>query len=263
MISWLLNTKDLSSIPWYLWDDKSPIAIIWTIIFDTFSYFQILFLFDAHSLFRFTRNCSNVFVRRNSIELLAYLCLAALVFPPQLGLVDQQCWSQIWLQTLWQVCSKLFKIYSKTFYNVRFCPGFRNYNPSENGFIAFLTLGEGWHNYHHVFPWDYKTSELGDYSMNYSTAFIDFFAKIGWAYDLKTVSQDVIRRRVQRTGDGSHPIWGWGDKDQSKEERKDAIIINKKNKWISKTRNPDQWTCKVMSIRFWVTNFKRPRWQRD
>lgn len=143
----------------------------------------------------------------------------------------------------------------KLFTTSVFSPGFRNYNPSENGFIAFLTLGEGWHNYHHVFPWDYKTSELGDYSMNYSTAFIDFFAKIGWAYDLKTVSQDVIRRRVQRTGDGSHPIWGWGDKDQSKEERKDAIIINKKNKWISKTRNPDQWTCKVMSIRFWVTNF--------
>ena len=42
-----------------------------------------------------------------------------------------------------------------------------------------VSYGEGWHNYHHVFPWDYKTSELGDYRYNFSTAFIDFFAKIG------------------------------------------------------------------------------------
>ncbi|XP_075144776.1 acyl-CoA Delta-9 desaturase-like [Haematobia irritans] len=106
----------------------------------------------------------------------------------------------------------------------------KNYNPAENALIAILTLGEGWHNYHHVFPWDYKTSELGDYSMNFSTAFIDFFAKLGWAYDLKTVSEDIIRKRCQRTGDGTHPIWGWGDKDQSKDEINGAVIINKKDK---------------------------------
>ncbi|GJQ73939.1 Desat1 [Trypoxylus dichotomus] len=58
--------------------------------------------------------------------------------------------------------------------------------PSENFSVAAVAGGEGWHNYHHTFPWDYKTSELGKYSLNWSTAFIDFFAKIGWAYDLKT-----------------------------------------------------------------------------
>lgn len=42
-----------------------------------------------------------------------------------------------------------------------------------------MTQGEGWHNYHHVFPWDYKTAELGNYRYNITTAFIDFFAKIG------------------------------------------------------------------------------------
>lgn len=42
--------------------------------------------------------------------------------------------------------------------------------------------------------------------MNYSTAVIDFFAKIGWAYDLKITPEDVIRKRVLRTGDGSHPF---------------------------------------------------------
>ncbi|TMW54346.1 hypothetical protein DOY81_000619 [Sarcophaga bullata] len=102
-------------------------------------------------------------------------------------------------------------------------------NPAENPSVAILAFGEGWHNYHHVFPWDYKTAEFGQYSMNLTTAFIDFFAKIGWAYDLKTVSADIIKKRVKRTGDGTHEIWGWGDKDQPKDEIDAAVIINKKD----------------------------------
>ena len=70
--------------------------------------------------------------------------------------------------------------------------------------------------------------------MNMTTAFIDFFAMIGWAYDLKTVSKEVIRKRVERTGDLSHEnqanlTWGWGDKDEDKDELKFANIINKKD----------------------------------
>jgi stearoyl-CoA desaturase (Delta-9 desaturase) len=103
--------------------------------------------------------------------------------------------------------------------------------PVQNKTVAILALGEGWHNYHHVFPWDYKTAELGDYSMNYTTAFIDFFAKIGWTYDLKTVSRDIINKRVQRTGDGTHNLWGWGDKDQTVDDINMAVEIkNNKNK---------------------------------
>ncbi|KAJ8675558.1 hypothetical protein QAD02_011344, partial [Eretmocerus hayati] len=88
----------------------------------------------------------------------------------------------------------------------------RNINPTENKFASIMALGEGWHNYHHTFPWDYKASELGFYKFNLATAFIDFFAKIGWAYDLKTVSKDMIEKRVKRTGDASHPISGLDDK---------------------------------------------------
>lgn len=113
----------------------------------------------------------------------------------------------------------------------------RTINPAENKGVAIFAFGEGWHNYHHVFPWDYKTAELGRYKYNFTTAFIDFFAWIGWAYDLKTVSDKVVRDRVRRTGDGTWRNekdqaansagsiassiggmahggpWGWGDKD--------------------------------------------------
>jgi stearoyl-CoA desaturase (Delta-9 desaturase) len=70
---------------------------------------------------------------------------------------------------------------------------------------------------------------LGNYSLNVTTAFIDFFAKIGWAYDLKTVSHDVISKRIERTGDGSHESHRWGWNDASAEEKKMATIVNKKD----------------------------------
>lgn len=66
-----------------------------------------------------------------------------------------------------------------------------------------------------MFPWDYKTGELGSYGNDMATLFIDCMAKIGWAYDLKTVSHEMIKRRAIRTGDGSHPEWGLSDKDET------------------------------------------------
>lgn len=109
--------------------------------------------------------------------------------------------------------------------------------------LAVAVVGEGWHNYHHVFPWDYKSSELGNYKTNTPTAFIDFFAWLGLAYDLKTVPTSMINKRAARTGDGSRvsqtvdndhhkdlgddTVWGWDDKDMDEEDKKLALILNK------------------------------------
>lgn len=50
---------------------------------------------------------------------------------------------------------------------------------------------------HHTFPQDYRTSEmLGIF--NFSRLFIDFFAKIGWAYDLKTMDEATVQRQMNR-----------------------------------------------------------------
>ncbi|KYQ54756.1 Acyl-CoA Delta(11) desaturase [Trachymyrmex zeteki] len=75
---------------------------------------------------------------------------------------------------------------------------------TDNIGVALLACGEGWHNYHHAFPWDYKTAELGNYKFNLTKTFIDFFAYIGLAYDLKTVSADVIKNRVLRCSESTH-----------------------------------------------------------
>ncbi|KAH8409852.1 hypothetical protein KR222_009901 [Zaprionus bogoriensis] len=129
-------------------------------------------------------------------------------------------------------------------------------SPTNSKIVSTITFGEGWHNYHHVFPWDYKAAELGTYNANWTTGFIDLMAKIGQAYDLKFVSQEMVYKRVLRTGDGSHiaatldannnnsgsaptnelvmhldhekeeqAVWGWDDKDISEEDRKYATIV--------------------------------------
>lgn len=85
--------------------------------------------------------------------------------------------------------------------------------PAQNLSVSFISFGEGFHNYHHVFPWDYRTAELGNNWLNLTTRFIDFFAWIGWAYDMKTVPDGLVEARVKRTGDGTNS-WGMGEKHQ-------------------------------------------------
>lgn len=41
--------------------------------------------------------------------------------------------------------------------------------------------------------------------MKINQLIINYFTPIGWATDLKTVSDEVVKKRVLRTGDGSHP----------------------------------------------------------
>jgi len=74
-----------------------------------------------------------------------------------------------------------------------------NIAPAENIPVTFATLGEGFHNYHHVFPFDYSVSEYG-VKYNPTTVFIDLMASLGQAYDLKRVTPEMIARRKERTG---------------------------------------------------------------
>ena len=71
--------------------------------------------------------------------------------------------------------------------------------PVENMGVSVLALGEGFHNYHHTFPYDYSTSEWG-MRLNLTTAFIDTMAALGLAYDLRRPSPKVLEARILRTG---------------------------------------------------------------
>lgn len=82
---------------------------------------------------------------------------------------------------------------------------FRNIEPRENFMVSVLAMGEGWHNYHHSFPWDYRAGELGKW--NVTTFWINLFQKLGLAYDLKSPSSDLVRNVIEKCGDGTYK-WG-------------------------------------------------------
>lgn len=85
---------------------------------------------------------------------------------------------------------------------------------------------------------------------------IDFFAWIGWAWDMKTVSEKIIHEKMNKTGDGSRiapngnqkiirvdkglednsnssdeskpevHVWGWDDENITDDMREITLIIN-------------------------------------
>lgn len=71
---------------------------------------------------------------------------------------------------------------------------YKDIRPTESLFTSIIASGEGWHNYHHTYPYDYATSEYGFAKQyNLSKVFIDFMWYIGQAYDLKRhVHVDVV-----------------------------------------------------------------------
>jgi len=68
-------------------------------------------------------------------------------------------------------------------------------SPVESVWTTVTAFGEGGHNYHHTFPQDYRTSEMSAV-FNITKFFIDFFAAIGWAHDLRVVSDESIARQM-------------------------------------------------------------------
>ncbi|KAI1709695.1 delta(9)-fatty-acid desaturase fat-7 [Ditylenchus destructor] len=78
--------------------------------------------------------------------------------------------------------------------------GYRPYNasisPTDADWMNAISLGEASHNYHHVFPQDYRSPELVIF--NSLVLFINFFALFGWAYDLKTMSKECVMRQLAK-----------------------------------------------------------------
>jgi stearoyl-CoA desaturase (delta-9 desaturase) len=137
-----------------------------------------------------------------------YIPLAALFCFILPTLIPVYCWSEKWLVAymmagLARYCVSLHVTWLVN--SAAHMWGNRPYDESigarENMYVSFASLGEGFHNYHHTFPWDYSVSEFG-YHLNFSTLFIDVMAKMGQAYDLKKPTQDLVDARKQRTGDG-------------------------------------------------------------
>ena len=66
--------------------------------------------------------------------------------------------------------------------------------PVENVLVSFGTFGEGYHNYHHTFPWDYRAAE-GQLAFNLNMRFINFMAFIGQAYNRKQTNPRMVANK--------------------------------------------------------------------
>jgi stearoyl-CoA desaturase (delta-9 desaturase) len=89
--------------------------------------------------------------------------------------------------------------------------GSRPYNAShlttENGWVSVFAIGEGWHNWHHAFPYDYAASELGAHlQFNPTKMFIDTAAYLGFVTNRKRCNDVWAQRKARWEKEQGRPI---------------------------------------------------------
>jgi len=89
-----------------------------------------------------------------------------------------------------------------------FARGATGIGPRVSLLVSILALGEGWHDYHHLFPWDYAAAELDAWDQwNPTKAFIDLFASLGFCDGRRRCSTSMqLLRRAQLMGDSCHTM---------------------------------------------------------
>lgn len=65
----------------------------------------------------------------------------------------------------------------------------------DNDLIALFTYGEGYHNYHHLFSWDYRNG-VRWWHVDLTKWWISFWSWLGMAHDLRRVPEFKIRRAM-------------------------------------------------------------------
>jgi len=73
-----------------------------------------------------------------------------------------------------------------------------NSNPAQNAIVSLLAIGEGWHNWHHKYPFDYAASEYGGLTeFNPSKAVIDLAARLGMVTNRKRATAMWEREKIK------------------------------------------------------------------
>lgn len=91
------------------------------------------------------------------------------------------------------VCLRMFFVHQSTFCINSVCHKFGKptydieSTAKDHWFVAMLTFGEGYHNFHHRFPSDYRNG-VKWYHWDPSKWFIALSSRLGWTRDLKRVS---------------------------------------------------------------------------
>jgi stearoyl-CoA desaturase (delta-9 desaturase) len=86
--------------------------------------------------------------------------------------------------------------------------------PAENPLVSLAAIGEGWHNWHHKYPYDYAASEYGIMKQfNPTKLVIDVLCALGLAWEPKRATGAWHKLRMKR----EEEIYGEGAIDTKKE----------------------------------------------
>lgn len=78
-----------------------------------------------------------------------------------------------------------------------------NISARDNGIVAIITLGEGYHNFHHQFPGDYRNG-VRAWQFDPTKWIVKTLSYVGVTKDLRRVSQQTIDRAKLQTSSALH-----------------------------------------------------------
>jgi len=115
-----------------------------------------------------------------------------------------------------------------------------HHTPRDHFFTAFITMGEGYHNFHHEFPQDYRNAIL-NYQYDPTKWLIKLCSLVGLAYNLKKFPQNevvkgqvyMVEKKVTKIKDGLNwgipinklPIYTWDEYQEKTKEGKAWVLI--------------------------------------
>lgn len=138
---------------------------------------------------------------RYFIPLSAFMCLAVPALVSLLG------WGDFWGGFLYAGVWRMVVAFHCTF-TVNSLAHWAGQQPfaqtttaCDNPVVGLLALGEGYHNFHHEFPMDYRNG-IRWYDLDMTKWAIELLAKLGLATHLHAVSDKVIRSCREKQGGG-------------------------------------------------------------
>ncbi len=129
--------------------------------------------------------------------------LLGLFIPGAIGGLLSQSIQGAMLGILWGGLARIFLVNHATFALNSICHvfGSRSFATKEhsrnNILLVIPTLGQGWHNNHHAFPYSASVS-FKKWELDPSFWIIKVWEKLGLAWDIKVPSQDHIQRIAQK-----------------------------------------------------------------
>nr|CAD7460435.1 unnamed protein product [Timema tahoe] len=62
--------------------------------------------------------------------------------------------------------------------------------------LVFILTKSFWPFYHYLLPWDFNSGEYGSYEDGFSTAMIKVWAALGWAFSLRTIDSEGVKKAL-------------------------------------------------------------------